>query len=105
MFNRIETNQMNSNKLKTPLLTLGVAALASFGLASCDTGTEPGNVNIERSDIKEEGSMIGEEGENTTRYSDTTDLEDKYYDRENKEGSAVHAGDGKGNVKERDEVQ
>ncbi|MCJ8166871.1 hypothetical protein MKJ04_18650 [Pontibacter sp. E15-1] len=99
---------MNSNKLKTPLLTLGVAALTTFGLASCSTGTEPGDVNIERSDIKDEGSMIGDEDNEATRDSDTTDLEEKYYgdDRKNS-GEAIGDGayDGKGDGKQRDEVK
>lgn len=96
---------MNKKNIKSALLTLGTAAIATFGLAACDTGTDPGEVNVERSDIKEEGSMIGDEPGNTTRYSDTADLEEKYYENENKEGSAVHAGDGKGEGVERDEVQ
>lgn len=96
---------MNKKKIRTNLLALGATAIATFGLAACDTGTEPGEVNVERSDIKEEGSMIGDEPGNTTRYSDTADLEDKYYERENEEGSAVHAGDGTGEGVERDEVQ
>lgn len=94
---------MNKNKMRTNVLALGATAIAVFGLASCDTGTEPGEVNVERSDIKDEGEMIGDEPGNTTRYSDTTDLEDKYYEREDAEGSAVHAGDGTGEGVERDE--
>jgi hypothetical protein len=100
---------MNTRKIKSTALALAVSAMATFGLASCNEGTEPGETNVERSGIREEGSMVGdEEGENSTLHSDTTDLEEKYYgdeDASNREGSAVHAGDGKGGGVERDDVE
>jgi len=111
MFNPKELNQMNTQKIRTTVGSLAVAAIATFGLAACDTGTEPGQINTERSDIKEEGSIVGGQTDDTTRYSDTTNLE-KYYEHadhenhdNNAEGTAVHAGDGKSNGIERDEVQ
>ena len=109
MFNRKGSNCMNTKKIKTSILTLATAAFATFGMAACDKNTEPGETNVERSDIVEEGEIIDQE---SAYYRDTTDLE-KYYDHadhethEDSEGGAVHAGDGirGGNDIERDELQ
>ena len=95
MFNRKELNHMNKKSIRSStLFALGAAAVATFGLASCNTGTEPGDVNVDRGEIHEEGSMIGDEPGNTTRYSDTADTGEEYYETGNKEGSAVNTGDG-----------
>jgi hypothetical protein len=98
---------MYTRKIKSTALALAVTAMATFGLASCNEGTEPGETNVERSGIREEGSMVGdEENANTTLHSDTTDLEEQHYgDDNNREGSAVHSGDGKGGGVERDDVE
>lgn len=102
---------MNTKKIKTTILTLATTAIATFGLAACDKGTEPGETNVERSDIREEGSMIGEEGEGLSRYDTANADMERHYDHadhENHNGGktgAVHAGDGKKTGIERDDVQ
>ncbi|WP_147294194.1 hypothetical protein [Pontibacter diazotrophicus] len=102
---------MNTKKIKTTILTLATTAIATFGLAACDTGTDPGEVNTERSDIREEGSMVGGENEGASRYDTAgADMERHYdhADHENHNGErtgAVHAGDGKDSVIQRDDVQ
>ncbi|RAU83907.1 hypothetical protein [Pontibacter arcticus] len=86
---------MNTIKIKAALLA--VTFVAFTGLTSCNTGTEPGETNTERSDLEEEGSMTVDDpatNNNTDVTQDT--LESKYYDG-NDSGSAVHAGDGQGN--------
>jgi hypothetical protein len=56
--------------------------LCSAGMAACSTGTDPGETNVERSDIEDT-----EEMDRTGRYSDTTgDLEEIY---EGREGTAI----------------
>ena len=109
MFYRIELNYMNTKKIKTTILTLATTAIATFGLAACDKNTEPGEVNVERSDIREEGEIIDQ---NNAYYTDTTDLERHYdhADHENHDDNSEKvigdgAYDGEGNGIERDEVQ
>ena len=102
---------MDMNKLKSAILTLTLTAVASFGFTACDKGTEPGETNVERSEIKDEGELVGDE-EEVNRYSDTTNLE-KYYDdadhenHDDNDREAIGDGayDGKGDGIERDEVQ
>ncbi len=78
--------------------------MVSFGMVACSTGTDPGEVNTERSDIKEEGSMVGrEEGEDYTKKAEQDSLEQPYERAE--EGSAVHAGDGQRDGVDREDVQ
>ncbi|MFD2515964.1 hypothetical protein ACFSRY_18980 [Pontibacter locisalis] len=103
---------MNPKKINAITLALAVTVTASFGLASCDKGTKPGETNVERSEIIEEGSLVGEEGESVNRYSDTANLE-KYYDHADHEDHSDNereawgdgAYDGKGDGLQRDEVQ
>lgn len=102
---------MNTKKIKTAILTLATTAIATFGLAACDTGTSPGETNVERSDIKKEGSMVGDDNEGVTRYDTANADMGEHYDHadhenhdQNKAG-AVHAGDGQGGGVERDDVQ
>ncbi|MFD2512893.1 hypothetical protein ACFSRY_03380 [Pontibacter locisalis] len=99
------------NKIKSSLLTLSLAAFAIFGFTACDKGTEPGETNVERSEIRDEGELIGEE-EDASRYSDTSSLESHYdhadhedHDDNKREALGDGAYDGKGDGIERDEVQ
>lgn len=102
---------MDRNKLKSAILTLTFTAVAGLGFTACDKGTEPGETNVERSEIKDAGEMVGED-EDVNRYSDTTNAE-KYYDdadhddHDDNDGKVIGDGayDGKGNGIERDEVQ
>ncbi|WP_439881289.1 hypothetical protein ACSX1A_19375 [Pontibacter sp. MBLB2868] len=102
---------MNKNKLKNTILTITLAGVATIGFSACDKGTEPGETNVERSEIKDAGELVGDDDE-TKRTSDTTNLE-KYYDdadHENHEDNtdeAIGDGayDGKGDGVNRDEVQ
>lgn len=111
MFNRKGTNHMNTKKIKSTILTLATTAIATFGLAACDKGTEPGETNVERSDIREEGSMIGEEGENISRYDTANVSMEEHYDHADHEdhdggdAGAVLSGDGTDTGIERDDVQ
>ncbi|ARS37364.1 hypothetical protein [Pontibacter actiniarum] len=99
------------SKLKTTILSLTVAAFFACGLTACDKGTRPGETNVERSDIKDAGEMIGEEGDQDTRYEDTDSLE-KYYDHADHENHSDNdrealgdgAYDGKGDGIERGEL-
>jgi len=98
---------MNTGKVK---ISFFAWALTGAILVGCDIGTRPGETNVERSEIVDEGELISDE-DTVNRYSDTANLE-KYYDHadhenhgDNKEGSAVHAGDGKGEGVERDDLQ
>lgn len=77
--------------------------MATFGIVACDTGTDPGETNTERSDIRDEGEMVGDEGDLDTRYDERDTMEQHYEQTE--EGSAVHAGDGTGEGEGRDDVQ
>ncbi|GAB3541079.1 hypothetical protein GCM10027443_39900 [Pontibacter brevis] len=101
---------MNTKKIKTTILSLAVTAITTFSLAACDTGTNPGETNVERSDVRKEGAMIGDENEGVSRYDTAHADMERHYDHadhenhgDNKTG-AVHAGDGKGSGVERDEV-
>jgi hypothetical protein len=102
---------MNKNILKSALLSVGALAVASIGLASCDKGTRPGETNVERSEIIDEGELVGD-GDDVNRYSDTTNLE-KYYDHadhdnhDDNKNKVIGDGayDGKGDGIQRDEVK
>lgn len=90
-----QTHKMNKNQTKAILLAVAFAGVT--GLSACNTGTEPGETNVERSEIREEGSMTADDPATTENRDITQDtLEEKYYDG-NDSGSAVHAGDGQGN--------
>ncbi|MBD1397973.1 hypothetical protein H9Q13_12420 [Pontibacter sp. JH31] len=66
---------MKSIKKKAYLFAI---ALLGVGMAACSTGTDPGETNVERSDIEET-----EEMDRTGRYSDTTaEYEEIYEGRE-----------------------
>lgn len=93
---------MNTRKLKNILFALIATAVATFGISACNTGTDPGETNTERSRIRDEGSMVGDENENEAEAE--RDTMEQYYER-TEEGSAVHAGDGKGEGTGREEVQ
>lgn len=102
---------MNKSKINSLILALAVTAVSSFGMAACNTGTEPGETNVERGEIRDEGEMVGEEGDQDTRYEEGDSLE-RYYDdadhenHEDNTGEAIGDGayDGKGDGVERDEV-
>ncbi|MHA6246560.1 hypothetical protein ACXYMU_01380 [Pontibacter sp. CAU 1760] len=98
-------------KIKSTILALSVMATASLSLGACSKGTEPGDVNVGRGEIKDEGEMIdGDNGYNAS--SDTTDLE-KYYDHADHENHDDNTGkvigdgayDGKGTGTERDDIK
>lgn len=90
---------MNTKQIKAFLLS--ALFMGAITISGCNTGTDPGETNTERSDIEEEGSM--DEGYTSEDYpadADTADMERYYKDAE----GAVHAGDGKGGGVERDDV-
>ena len=72
---------MKITKIATPLLTVFVLGA---GMTACNTGTEPGETNTERSDI--EHTEEGDKPE-TGMYKDTTaEYEDVY---EGRRGTAI----------------
>ncbi len=93
---------MNTQKIRSAFFALIATAVATFGLAACDTGTSPGETNVERSDHVDEGSIVGDNDEN--RVEAERDTMEQPYERA-EEGSAVHAGDGTGEGTERDDVK
>ena len=103
---------MNIRNIKTLVLPLALSAFVVAGLSSCDTGTDPGETNVERSDIREEGSMVEKDDDPMSEYRDTTDME-SHYDHADHEkhgdnkakaiGDGAYDGKGKKGV-ERDDV-
>jgi hypothetical protein len=100
---------MNKNKLKSGIAAVMLSAFAIFGLASCDKGTSPGEVNVERSGIvdPEDTDQVG-----TPSDTDTTNFERHYdhADHENHDDNDAKvigdgAYDGKGSGITRDEVK
>ncbi|WP_162051603.1 hypothetical protein [Pontibacter pamirensis] len=87
---------MNTKKIKTTILTLATTAIATFGLAACDKGTEPGETNVGRGDIVEEGSLVGEEGENISRYDTANASMEEHYDHADHENHDVNEEEGYG---------
>ena len=80
-------------------LALMLCAASAIGLASCDTGTSPGETNVERSDVKEASEM--NTGHDTD--SDTSSNMEDHYDHADSAGGAVHAGDGQEGSRTREE--
>jgi hypothetical protein len=72
---------MKMTKIKAQLLAV---VLLGAGLTACNTGTDPGETNTERSDIEypEEEDVV-----DTGRYQDTTENLEKIY--EGREGTAI----------------
>lgn len=97
-------------KTRTWLFAAGLFALV--GLGACNTGTEPGETNVERSGIKDEGSMVGKDVDMASQTGDTTDLE-RHYDHADHENHKDNtnkvigdgAYDGKGEGVQRDDVK
>lgn len=89
---------MHKKKIKSIIIATMLFAGTAFGFTSCDTGTSPGETNVERSEIREEGAMVVPDGDRTKADQDSLE---KYYDHadhenhDNNSGGAVHAGDGK----------
>ncbi|WP_299822693.1 hypothetical protein [uncultured Pontibacter sp.] len=97
---------MKMKDIKAFTLAVALGLFTTMGLSACNTGTDPGETNTERSGIREEGSMVEDNSDNTMeQYSDTTDMEDHYDHTESgKQGGAVHDGTGKEGGVERDDV-
>lgn len=66
--------------IKTTAAVLGI--LLGVGMASCNTGTDPGDTNTERSDIERT-----EEVDRSGTYGDTTENYEDIY--EGREGTAI----------------
>lgn len=85
-------------------MALALCTMSGAALVACNEGTKPGETSVERGGIKDPdpGEMVG--GDDATRYSDTTDLEEKYYG-ERADTTVIGEGayDGKGDGKERDD--
>ena len=104
---------MNTKKIKTTILMFATAAFTTFGMVACDKNTEPGETNVGRGDIREEGEIIDDNAGDVTRNEANEDPERFYNDadhenHEENEGEEVlgdGAYDGKGDGLERDEVQ
>ena len=93
---------MNTRKIRTALFALLATAVSAFGISACDTGTQPGDTNVERSDHHEEGSMV--DGGAKDQNEAERDSMEQHYER-TEEGSAVHAGNGKGEGTDREGVK
>lgn len=76
---------MNRRTLKSILSAVCISAFSVFGLAACNTGTDAGETNTERSGIEypedEQKQSVN------SHYTDSTDLEEKYY--EGRRGTAI----------------
>ena len=83
---------------KKPFKAIALAALfgGALTITSCDTGQKPGDVNTEDSDVERPESRSSEYSAD----SDTTDMAKPYEDAE----GAVHAGDGKSDGVDREDV-
>ncbi|MDO6389362.1 hypothetical protein Q4E40_04430 [Pontibacter sp. BT731] len=66
--------------IKTTAAVLGI--LLGIGMASCNTGTDPGETNTERSDYERT-----EEADRSSMDNDTTENYEKIY--EGREGTAI----------------
>lgn len=66
--------------IKTTAVIMGL--LMGIGMAACSTGTDPGETNVERSDIEDT-----EEQDRTGIYADTTENYEEIY--EGREGTAI----------------
>ncbi|MHC2990451.1 hypothetical protein OB13_02195 [Pontibacter sp. HJ8] len=71
---------MKMTKIKAQLLAV---VLLGAGLTACNTGTDPGETNTERSDIE----RTEEADKATGTYQDTTENMEKIY--EGREGTAI----------------
>ena len=83
---------------KQPFKAIVLAALfgGALTITSCDTGQKPGDVNTEDSDVERPEAKSSEYDVN----SDTTDMAEPYED----DKGAVHAGDGKSDGVDREDV-
>ncbi|WP_299705151.1 hypothetical protein [uncultured Pontibacter sp.] len=66
--------------IKTSAVVMGI--LLGVGMAACNTGTDPGETNVERSGIEET-----EEMDRAGTYGDTTENYEEIY--EGREGTAI----------------
>jgi predicted small secreted protein len=98
MFN---PNKEDMNKKPIKAFILATLFAGAFTITACNTGTDAGETNTERSDIEKEGSMNeGYTSEENQSNADTLDPERHYDDAE----GAVHAGDGKTDGVDREDV-
>lgn len=98
---------MKIRNIKAYTWAAAFGLFAMVGLGACNTGTDPGETNTERSRIRDEGEMVeGSSDDPMGRYTDTTEMEDHYdhTKNKNKKASAVHAGDGKKDGVDREDV-
>ncbi|TPE44860.1 hypothetical protein [Pontibacter mangrovi] len=105
---------MNTKNIKSTLFALAAGTMISFGMVSCNTGTDPGDTNVDRGEIHDEGSMVGrEEGEDYTKAKSEQDSMEQHYDHADHQNHDDNTGkvlgdgayDGEGNGAERDDVQ
>lgn len=71
--------------IKATLAAVCISAAAGFGLTSCNTGTDPGETNTERSDIKYPEDRVMQSG--NVHHQDTAANADQYY--EGRRGTAA----------------
>ncbi|MEJ8801037.1 hypothetical protein [Pontibacter sp. H249] len=102
---------MNSRDIRNFVWASAFSVFAMVGFGACSTGTDPGEINTERSDIKEEGSLVEKDDDPMSEYQDTTDMESHYdhADHENHDDNKAKAigdgaYDGKGEGVKRDDV-
>jgi hypothetical protein len=82
---------MNSKKINATLMA--VLLSAGIGLTSCNTGTEPGETNVERGGVKDvEEKQIQSTTDTSEKYEEHYDHADHENHGDNKPGSAL--GDG-----------
>lgn len=101
---------MIARKIRATFFALAATAVAAWGMAACSTGTDPGETNVDRGEIHEEGSMVGDTDENEVEAE--RDTMEQYYDsadhenHEDNTGKVIGDGayDGEGEGVERDEV-
>ncbi|AKD03113.1 hypothetical protein POKO110462_05045 [Pontibacter korlensis] len=99
---------MNKSKLRSTLFAMVATVMATFSIAACNTGTDPGDTDTERGDIKRPGSMVNQDEDDQVQAE--RDSMEQHYDHadhekhdDNRKGSAVHAGDGKKDAADRGE--
>ncbi|WP_187262534.1 hypothetical protein [Pontibacter beigongshangensis] len=79
---------MNKMNLKTAVLAGVFCALSGFGITACNTGTDPGDTNTERSGIEE--TEEGLKQSSTSR--DTADHEHHYDHADHPDSTAIGGG-------------
>ena len=79
---------VNTGKLKVALVAALFCAATGFGLTACNKGTEPGDTNVERSEIIE----TEEDVDKSLGTMDTSDYEHLYDHADHPDSTALGSG-------------